>query len=68
MQDVCQGTPYIRISSNPTGGFLIKFFFHIHFLGMYIFMCFLLFFCVLFVCLFVCFDVLCVFVVVFLYF
>ena len=39
MQDLCHAAPYIRMSSNPTGGILIKFS-HIHFLGMYIFMCF----------------------------
>ena len=33
MQDLCHAARYIRMSSNPAGGFLIKFFFHIHFLG-----------------------------------
>ena len=56
MHDLCHAAPYIRMSSNPTGGFLIKFS-HIHFLGMYIFMCSFIIFCVLFVC----FDFLCVF-------
>ena len=56
MHDLCHAAPYIRMSSNPTGGFLIKFS-HVHFLGMYIFMCFFIIFCVLFVC----FDFLCVF-------
>ena len=61
MHDLCHAAPYIRMSSNPTGGFLIKFS-HIHFLGLYIFMCFLLFFAY---CLFVL--IFCVFFVVVLY-
>ena len=55
MQDLCHAVRYIRMSSNPTGDFLIKFFPHSLF-GMYIFMCFIIF-CVLFVC----FDFFCVF-------
>ena len=43
VHDLCHAAPYIRMSSNPTGGFL-KMFSHIHFLGMYIFMCFSLYF------------------------
>ena len=49
MHDLCHAAPYTRMSSNPTGGFLIKFS-HSNFLGMYIFMCFFIIFCVLFVC------------------
>ena len=48
------------MSSNPTGGFLIKFFPH-SLLGMYIFFCCFIIFCVLFVlifCVFFCFIVL----------
>ena len=55
MQDICHNVRYIRMSSNPTGAFLIKFFPH-SLLGMYIFMCFFIIFCVSFVC----FDFLCV--------
>ena len=56
MQDFCQVTRYIRISSNPTGGILIKFFFPRSLFGdVFFHVCFLLFFCVLFVCLdFIC--------------
>ena len=48
MQNLCHAARYIRMSSNPTGGFLIKFFPHSFFL--FIFMCFFIIFCVLFVC------------------
>ena len=55
MQDLCHAARYIRMSSNPTGGFLIKFFPHSLFGDVYVL--FLLFFAF---CLFV-FDFLCVF-------
>ena len=60
MQDLCHAVRYIRMSSNPTGDFLIKFFPHSLFGGVY-FHVFLLFFCVLFVC----FDFLCVFLLLY---
>ena len=56
MQDLCQVTRYICMSSNPTGGFLIKFFSHSLFGDVYFHVLFIIF-CVLFVC----FDFLCVF-------
>ena len=66
MKDLCHATLYIRTSSNPTGGILIKFF-HIKILGVVFFMCFLLlFFFVCVVCLFFVLIFLCVFYIVFL--
>ena len=52
VQDLCQVTRYIRMSFNPTGGFLIKFFPHSLFGDVYFHVLFIIF-CVLFVCLFV---------------
>ena len=70
MQDLCQVARYIRMSSNPTGGFLIKFFPHSRFGDVYFHVLFY-YFCVLFVCLFLLIFV-CVFccciVLYFLYF
>ena len=59
MQDLCHATRYIRTSSNPTGGILIKFF-HNKIFGIVFFSCaFLLFFvCCLFLFRF---DFFCVF-------
>ena len=59
MQDLCHAARYIRMSSNPTGGFLLKFFPHSLFGDVYFHGLFLIIFCVLVVC----FDFLCVFVV-----
>ena len=56
MQDYCQVIRYIRMSSNPTGGNLIKFFPH-SLLGCI--RAFYYFWRIL--CLFVCFNFLCVF-------
>ena len=56
MQDLCHAARYIRMSSNTTGGFLIKTFPHSLFGDVY-FHVFFIIFCVLFVC----FDFLCVF-------
>ena len=44
MQDLCHAARYIRMSSNPTGGFLIKFFPHSLFGDVYFYVLFLLFF------------------------
>ena len=64
MQDLCHAARYIRMSSNPIGSFLIKFFPHSLFGDVY-FHVLLIIFCVLFVC----FDFFCVFFfVVVLYF
>ena len=60
MQDLCHAARYIRMSSNPTGGFLIKFLPHSCFGDVYFHVLFLLFFTY---CLFVL-IFLCVFVVV----
>ena len=43
MQDLCHAAPYIRMSSNPTGYFLIKFFPHSLFGDVYFHMFFLYF-------------------------
>ena len=59
MQDLCHAARYIRMSSNPTGGFLLKFVPHSLFGDVYFHRLFLIIFCVLVVC----FDFLCVFVV-----
>ena len=56
MQDLCHAVRYISMSSNPTGGLLIKFFPHSVFGDVY-FQVLFYYFCVLFVC----FDFLCVF-------
>ena len=61
MQDLCPAVRYIRMSSNPTGNFLIKFFSTFTFWGVY-FHVFLLFFAY---CLFVL--IFCVFFFVVLY-
>ena len=58
MQDLCHAVRYIRMSSNPTGGFLIKFFSTFTFWG-----CISAFF-IIFCVLFVCFDFFGVFIVV----
>ena len=69
MQELCHATRYVRTSSNPMGGILIKFFPHLNF-GVVFFMCFL-FFCVypifvliFFVCFFVLYFLVVLFVVV----
>ena len=55
MQDLCQVTRYIRMSSNPTGGILIKFFSTFTFWGCIFSCAFLLFFAYcLFVLIFFC--------------
>ena len=53
MQDLCQITPYIRMSSSPTGDILIKFFPHSLF-GDVFFHVLFYYFCVLFVCFDLC--------------
>ena len=54
MQDLCYAARYIRMSSNPTGGFLIKFFPHSLFGDEYFHVFFYLFFFLRIVCLFFC--------------
>ena len=61
MQDLCYSARYIRMSSNPTRGFLIKFFPHLLFGDVYFHVLFI--FCVLLVC----FDFLCVIFLLLLY-
>ena len=51
MQDLCHAVRYIRMSSNPTGNFLIKFFPHSLFGDVYFHVFFFIF-----RALFVCFD------------
>ena len=61
MQDFCQVTRHIRMSSNPTGGILIKFFFTTFTFWRCIFLCVFFFVYCLFVfivCVCVCFVVL----------
>ena len=50
MQDLCYADRYIRMSSNPTGGFLIKFFPHSLFGDAYLHVLFYCLLCI--VCLF----------------
>ena len=57
MQDLCQVTRYIRMSSNPTGGFLIKFFPHSLFGDVYFHVLFIIFAYCLFVLIFCVFFV-----------
>ena len=63
MQDLCHAARYIRMSSNPTGAFLIKFFPHSLFGDVYFYV---LFFIIFAYCLLVL--ILCGFFVVVLYF
>ena len=44
MQDLCHAARYIRMSSNPTGGFLVKFFPHSLFGDVYFHVLFYYFF------------------------
>ena len=63
MQDLCRAARYIRMSSNPTEGFLIKFFphslfgnvyFHVLFYYFFAYCLFVLIFCVFFFWLLYC--------------
>ena len=63
MQDLCHATRYVRTSSKPMGGILIKFL-HIQILGLYFSMCvvfFYYFLCVpVFVLIFLCVFLYCI--------
>ena len=52
MQDLCHAARYIHMSSNPTGGFLIKFFPHSFFGGCIIYFHVLFYYFLRIVCLF----------------